>query len=119
MIEISTGIYPYNTWLTPFEQLKQVVEVVVTESKRRKFETGGGPDVFFRLFRALSEAISVRRSSCGVEYFLKGANFLRDAGLRGGLDLMNSRMISWASFLTLNGNCPSSVLTLFNLYLKK
>ena len=25
MIEISTGIFPYKTWTTPFEQLKQVV----------------------------------------------------------------------------------------------
>ena len=26
MIEISTGIFPYNTWVTPFDQLKQVVQ---------------------------------------------------------------------------------------------
>lgn len=25
MIEISTGVFPYKTWTTPFEQLKQVV----------------------------------------------------------------------------------------------
>ena len=25
MIEISTGKFPYDTWVTPFDQLKQVV----------------------------------------------------------------------------------------------
>ena len=25
MIEIATGKFPYNTWMTPFEQLRQVV----------------------------------------------------------------------------------------------
>ena len=86
--------------------------------RKESFGTGG-PDVFLKLFLAFSDAMSVKRSSCGVEYFLNGANFLRDAGFSGGLDLMKSRMISWASLFTFNGNSPSAVLTLFNLYLTK
>ena len=36
-------------------------------------------------------------------------------GLRGGLDRIKSKMISWASFLTFGGNSPSTI-TFFKLY---
>ena len=77
-----------------------------------------GPDVFLKFFLAFSDVMSIKRSSWGVEYFLSGANFLRIAGFRGGLDRIKSKMRSWASFFTFNGSWPSSVLTLFSLYLK-
>ena len=35
----------------------------------------GGPGVFLKLFRVFSDEMSIRRSSCGVEYFRRGANF--------------------------------------------
>ena len=78
----------------------------------------GGRDVFRKCFLALSDAMSMRRSSWGVEYFRSGANFLREAGFNGGRDRMNSRMISCASFFTFGASWPSGVITLFNLYLQ-
>merc|ERR1740128_41748 len=56
-------------------------------------------------------------SSTGVDC-LRGiiVNFLSPTGLSGGLDLIKSRMMSWASFFTMGAMRPSTI-TLFNLYL--
>jgi hypothetical protein len=52
-----------------------------------------------------------------IMYIFNTGNFQNCTGLRGGLDLINSRMILCASFLTEGGKSPSTI-TLFSLYLR-
>ena len=76
--------------------LKLCLSFLQTDKDLRNdnFEGTTGPDVFRKFFLAFSEEMSIRRSSCGVEYFLSGANFLRIAGFNGGLDLIKSKIKS-------------------------
>merc|ERR1719228_3082997 len=76
----------------------------------------GGPDVFLKECLVFSLLIDSMSSSTGVDCFLIAANFRSPAGFRGGLDLMKSRITSWASRFTFGGNLPSTI-TLFSLYL--